>query len=100
MALLTIKHSSINSGNPVFIQAKGFSATYNKKSMADPNANYSEDTPVVRVQSKNLENLVYTIIGVVLYDSGDTIKGYTALTVDLLKDFLVLANDDSDPIIL
>jgi len=100
MAILTITHTDINSGNPVFIQGKQFSMTYNKKSMADPNANYSEDEPVVRVQTKSIENPLYIVTAVVLYEVGDTIGGITAMTEDLLKEFYTLANDDSDPIIL
>jgi hypothetical protein len=100
MTTLTITHSSINSGNPVYIQAKKITQSIQKTNVNDPNANYSEDTPVVRVENKSIANPIYAISNIVLGETGDTIGGVTQLTQELLKDFLVLANDDSDPIIL
>ena len=100
MASITLTHTNINSGNPVFVQAESIKIGYAKKSSNSPNANYDADEPVVRVQNQSIENPIYTLRSVPLYRTSTTIKTFTAITESLLKDFFVLANDDTDPIIL
>lgn len=100
MITATLKHTYINSGNPVYVQGTSISQSVSKTNSNQSNGNYSEDTPVVRVQNTGLSNPLYTISKVALYPTGSTIGGVTALTYELLLDFLVIANDDSDPIIL
>ena len=100
MAILVLTHTDVNLGSPVFIQAESISMTIKKKNSNSANANYNASEPVVRVQSQSIENPLYTISGITLYDAGETVGAYTALTEELLKDFFVLPNDDSNPIIM
>lgn len=100
MATVTLTHTNINSGNPVRIICSGVNVGYSKTNANNPNANYSADTPVVRVQSQSIANPIYALQNVKLNIGEATVGGQTVLTEELLKDFFVLANDDSDPIIL
>lgn len=98
MALITLQHSSINNGNKVSIPCSTATIGYNKSNINNPNENYDGDSPIVRVQSKSISNPIYTLQRIHL-DRG-TYGGLTALSQELLKQFLTLANDDSDPIYL
>ena len=98
MAHILITHSSINSGNPVFIVSKGLTISYKKNNDGKPNANYNGDT-VPRRRSGSIDVPTYALQAT-LDNKVTTIGGRTVLTQELLKDFLALENDDSDPITL
>lgn len=100
MALVTLQHTNINSGNKVAIPCSGVSVGYTKTNSNNPNANYDGEEPVVRVQNKSLGNPLYTLTNIKLDPNTTTIKTFTVLTQELLKQFLTVANDDSDPILL
>lgn len=100
MALITLQHTSINSGNKVSLPGSVVTIGYNKNNVNNSNENYSADNPVTRVQSKSIANPVYNIQRIVIDYENTTFAGYTAITQELLKQFLTLANTDSDPIYL
>lgn len=104
MALITLQHTNINSGAKVAILCSGLTVGYSKTNMANPNANYEPDTTTVRVQSKSIANPIYTLQNIKLNSGVVTVKSgvttYNTLTEEMLKDFFVLENTDTDPIIL
>jgi len=100
MALITLQHTDINSGNKVAIICTNVSVGYKKTTMAHPNANYDGDTPTVRVQSVSVENPTYNLQGIKFNSGVATHGGFTVMTEALFKDFFTLDNLDTDPIIL
>lgn len=103
-SLVTLKHSSINSGNAVAVLCSDVKVGYSKTNSSNPNANYSADTPLTRVQTQSISNPIY-VLSNVKYDPNTTsitINGvsYTVLTLEMLKDFFALENDDTNPITL
>ena len=88
---VTIKHTSINGGEPVKVYCTEVNVIYGKNIDGKPNANYDTEK-CSRVQSLSLENPKYNLLNVKLGEGG--------LTFELLQQFYKLPNDDSDPIIL
>lgn len=89
-ALVQLKHSSINGGDPVQVYCTSVSVNHNKNNSRVPNANYTAYP--VDVQTESRENVKYILNNVKL--------GIGGIAYKRLIDFFSLQNDSSDPIYL
>jgi len=88
--IVTLTHSSINSGNAIQVYCTSVKATLNKKNNKTPNANYSQYP--ADVQTLGRENARYTLAGCKV-DVGD-------LSYSILLDLVNLEHDSANPLIL
>jgi len=88
--LVTLKHSTINSGNPIQIACTSVKVGFNKKNVKKPNANY--DQYPAEVITSGRENPKYF-----LENAKIDVKD---LSYDNFLKLINLENDESDPLVL
>ena len=89
-SLAYLRHTDVNSGNPVRILCTQITPSYNCRAESKPNANYGQ---LARVQSQNFENPLYSVQNIKLGISG-------SLTLSLLKDFIAANYSSTSPLYL
>lgn len=98
MAKVLLTHTDVNSGNPVHVFIKNITTTFKKSNSGSPNANYDGGAVPTRI-SGNMDVPKMVLTGT-LDVTDATVDGVTVLTQDLLKDFLSVPNNESDPVTL
>lgn len=98
MAQILLTHTTINSGSPVLVLCKNISIGYKKNTTGSPNENFDGDLVPRRI-AKSIDVPTYNLT-CTLDITNATVNSYTVMTQALLKDFITLDNDDSDPLTL